>query len=260
MLTDGVSVIVPTRDSCHSLPTLLRSLTNQEEPPDETLIVDGASSDGTPAVATATGARVIVDGTPGGGRGSARNLGAAQARCSTLLFLDSDMEVAKGVISEVRALVKAGARAIILPETTSGRGLNGSIRTWERALIQTRNELCFARVLDRDLFLSTGGFDPRLWGFEDLDIQATLIERGITFQRTKANLIHHEEEFDVLTYFRKRRHYQRTSSIFRSKHPQLAEVVFSPYHRLKLYLSGVHGPRDLVLLGAASSLRIGEVL
>jgi 4,4'-diaponeurosporenoate glycosyltransferase len=88
-----LSVIVPARNEEESLPRLLDSLRRQEPPPDEILVVDDGSADGTAAVARAAGARVVPSAPlPGGWRGKtwACHQGAAAARGEVLLFVDAD--------------------------------------------------------------------------------------------------------------------------------------------------------------------------
>ena len=53
-------------------------------------MVDGGSTDGTPAVAAAAGARVIVAAARGYGRACAEGAAAADPACSVIVFLDGD--------------------------------------------------------------------------------------------------------------------------------------------------------------------------
>jgi 4,4'-diaponeurosporenoate glycosyltransferase len=88
-----LSIVVPARNEVHNLPNLLRSLTSQSVSPDEIIVVDDASTDGTGEIARQLGARVIESlPLPDGWRGKtwACHQGAQAARGDWLLFLDAD--------------------------------------------------------------------------------------------------------------------------------------------------------------------------
>lgn len=100
-----LSVIVPARDEEENLPALLGSLTGQNPPPDEIIVVDDASQDRTAAVAQAGGARVVkAPPLPAGWRGKtwACHQGAHEARGAVLLFLDADTRIEPGALSAIR--------------------------------------------------------------------------------------------------------------------------------------------------------------
>ena len=82
-----LSVIIPALNEAQSLPGLLAALQAQTRPPDEIIVADAGSKDGTRALAQAAGARVVEGGRPGPGR----NAGARAATGDLFLFLDSDV-------------------------------------------------------------------------------------------------------------------------------------------------------------------------
>jgi len=93
-----VSVIVPVRDEENSIRELLDSLLDQTRPPDEIVITDGGSVDGTPQIIDeyirkGAPVRLIRAGAALPGRG--RNLGAAQASFEWLGFTDAGIRLAK---------------------------------------------------------------------------------------------------------------------------------------------------------------------
>ncbi len=88
-----VSVVIPARDEAASLPGLLTSLASQARRPDETIVVDDHSRDGTAAVAAAAGATVLAaPALPPGWTGKAWACwnGAHRATGEVLVFLDAD--------------------------------------------------------------------------------------------------------------------------------------------------------------------------
>lgn len=105
--TGTVSVVVPTRDEATRLPRLLTALA--ADPPDQLLVVDDGSTDGTAALATAAGATVLPSDPPPGwtGKSAACWTGAQHADGEVLVFLDADVEPAPGFVG---ALAAAAAR------------------------------------------------------------------------------------------------------------------------------------------------------
>lgn len=97
----GYTVIIPTLNEEHWLPSLLDSLQNQVFPPSEIIVVDGGSTDATCQLVTNRQAiiyqqkkinqpllRLIQTAS---GISHQRNLGASHAKEKILLFLDADV-------------------------------------------------------------------------------------------------------------------------------------------------------------------------
>jgi rSAM/selenodomain-associated transferase 2 len=91
--TPELSVIVPVLNEAAAIAALLDSLARQEKVAMEVILSDGGSTDGTPEAAARHDAAGdlrlrILTGPPG--RARQLNLGAAEARGATLLFLHAD--------------------------------------------------------------------------------------------------------------------------------------------------------------------------
>jgi glycosyltransferase involved in cell wall biosynthesis len=84
----NVSVVVPVRDGERLLGAALESIAAQTRPPEEVVVVDDGSKDGSAALAAAHGAR--VERQAPAGQAAARNRGIALARGDTIAFLDAD--------------------------------------------------------------------------------------------------------------------------------------------------------------------------
>ncbi|MBE0476062.1 MAG: TIGR04283 family arsenosugar biosynthesis glycosyltransferase [Coriobacteriia bacterium] len=80
----SLAVVVPTLDEATVLPALLERLLAEDV---EVVVADGGSTDGTPAIAEAGGARVV---RAAHGRGAQMNAGAEAAGGDALLFLHAD--------------------------------------------------------------------------------------------------------------------------------------------------------------------------
>lgn len=83
----SLTVIIPTLNEIAYLPALLDALDVQTRLPDEVIVADAGSMDGTAELAQARGVRVVRGGMPAVGR----NAGARAARGDLLLFLDADV-------------------------------------------------------------------------------------------------------------------------------------------------------------------------
>jgi GT2 family glycosyltransferase len=106
----SVAFIIVTHDSRDAIAGTLPPLVEQLQPDDELIVVDNASTDGTPATVRelAPGARVIEEGA-NVGYGEGNNLGAAAALAVLLCFLNPDAVPAPG-FREAIARPLAGTR------------------------------------------------------------------------------------------------------------------------------------------------------
>lgn len=83
-----VSVVIPARNDAEPLARCLRALAAQTVAPDEVLVVDNGSSDGSAAVARRAGATVVGEGEQGIGAAASRGYDAASG--DLILRLDTD--------------------------------------------------------------------------------------------------------------------------------------------------------------------------
>lgn len=121
---ESFSVIIPARDEARRLPALLDALNAQTLKPFEIVVVDDHSTDGTAALATAAGARVIPSAPlPEGWRGKtwACHQGARAAKGRWLLFLDADVRPRPEGLARIAAALKDGGAVSVLPYHTTVR-------------------------------------------------------------------------------------------------------------------------------------------
>ena len=106
----GVAVIVPTLDEAAAIAGCLEHLHAQADPPDEVVVVDAGSADGTAERARATGLCRVLTLTGPRNRGRQQNLGAAATSAPILLFLHADTQLAPGSIQRLRRFVAGAPR------------------------------------------------------------------------------------------------------------------------------------------------------
>jgi glycosyltransferase involved in cell wall biosynthesis len=89
-----LSIVIPVKDDAVPLAACLRTLEAQRRPPDEVVVVDNGSADGSAEVAAAWGARVLSDPTPG--IAAAASTGYDDATGDLIGRIDSDTQLGPG--------------------------------------------------------------------------------------------------------------------------------------------------------------------
>jgi glycosyltransferase involved in cell wall biosynthesis len=102
-MTASVDVVLPCLDEAEALPGVLAALPAGFVP----LVVDNGSTDGTPDVARACGARVVVEPRPG--YGAAVHTGLVHARTELVAVLDGDGSLDPAALPVLAGLVTGGA-------------------------------------------------------------------------------------------------------------------------------------------------------
>lgn len=178
MSAPDISVVIPTENEAAALPACLARIAGA---PNEIIVVDAQSDDGTPAVAESAGARVLVSTERH--RARQMNLGASKASGRILAFLHADTLLPVGALEKIIAAIdRRGAvggafsrryrsRSFVLAVTSRLASLRNRIVGWHLG-----DQAIFVR---RDAFEKLGGFrDVPI--FEDLDFSRRLRGLGRT--------------------------------------------------------------------------------
>lgn len=181
-LSGTVSVVIPARDSARFLAEALASVSAQEPPPGEVIVVDDGSTDATAEIAAATPA-VIVQRQPPTGVSAARNAGVERSRGDWIAFLDADDLWLPGKLACQLAAVASepdldGVFCHLRNEFTEPE-LTRRLAAAEGVLPGIHVSTLLVR---RAAFRAVGGFDPTRVTIEFADWYARARDAGLRFR------------------------------------------------------------------------------
>jgi glycosyltransferase involved in cell wall biosynthesis len=177
-----VSFIVPAHNEELELPATLRAIHAAGCSGGQSyqiIVVDDASTDATPEIASRAGAKVVhIDRRQ---IAAARNAGAHAAQGEYLFFVDADTRITRTHVIEAIAALKAGCAG-----GSARVALDGSIPIWGRVLLHGFGTLYFGLNLGAGAFLFTnrrnfetvGGFDEQYFAGEEVYFSLALRKLG----------------------------------------------------------------------------------
>jgi len=248
------SIVIATHNRREDLRGLLDSLAAEGAPGTavEVLVVDDASTDGTPAMLRESfpAVRLLVSETKLG-PAAARNLGSRAARGALLLYLDSDGAVAPGWLGEMLAADNGrtvllgcavdyeGGRVQGLPRRATFLGKSLRCRP-ERANTGPSCNLGAPRVC----FEAIGGFDEEIpYYFEDSDFCIRARKAGFAFQYLPDAIFRHKgDEMKKGDAVRMQEHNSTYAMLKCYRHAPVSFVLFSVGNGLWLSLRLVLWP------------------
>jgi cellulose synthase/poly-beta-1,6-N-acetylglucosamine synthase-like glycosyltransferase len=186
----GVSAVVCTWNRAREVCAAVESILAQSRPPEQVIVVDDGSSDGTRDALARFGSAIEVIHQPNQGASAARNTGIRAARGAWVAFLDSDDRWLDFHLSDLLAiaaadptlvwafctrLVEMAPGAAPVPEVPPGRldavvDERGIAEDYLRVSAQGASCPTSGLVIRRELLLQLGGFDVALRAGEDLDL------------------------------------------------------------------------------------------
>jgi len=175
MRIGGLSVVIPALNAAGGIGAAIEALGDAAE---EVLVVDGGSSDGTPRIAEAAGARVI---TAERGRGAQISAGVVAAPGPWLLLLHADTRLAAGWVEVARDAVRDPSRAgyfrfALDDPSPAARRLEAAVAWRCRVLALPYGDQ--GLLIHRNLLDEVGGVRP-LPLMEDVDLVRRLGRRRL---------------------------------------------------------------------------------
>jgi glycosyltransferase involved in cell wall biosynthesis len=180
-LPPTVTVVIPALNEAERLPDLLGTLARQTQPPEQIVIADAGSTDGTRAIAEQHGAQVVDGGKPAAGR----NAGARVASSDLILFLDADDELDDDFIAtavaEFRERELAVATTFVDPIERDARNVFAcEVVNMYLDVMQyvAPHAPGFCILVRREVHVAIGGFDETVVLAEDHDYVQRAAEKG----------------------------------------------------------------------------------
>jgi biofilm PGA synthesis N-glycosyltransferase PgaC len=100
-MAHGLTVLVPAYNEADSIGDTIRSLQSQTTAPDEIVVIDDCSSDGTAGVAESFGVTVIRPPQNTGSKAGAQTYALAQVRTGMVMAIDADTTLAPDAIERL---------------------------------------------------------------------------------------------------------------------------------------------------------------
>ncbi len=184
-----VSVVVPACNAVPYLPRCLSALQADAGPDVEIILVDDASTDGTPELAESMGIEVLrLAGN--GGPSPARNSGARRARGTYLMFVDSDVAIRPGTLRRAIATLDAHPEiAAVFGSYDAEPEAKGVVSEYRNLLHHYTHQngnpeastfWSGCGAVRRQVFLDVGGFDEKEYprSIEDIELGYRLRAAG----------------------------------------------------------------------------------
>lgn len=175
-----ISVIIPAHNEEKTIGKCLTSLKNQKC---EIILVDDGSTDNTIKIAKKT--RVpdkIINFNKGHSAAFARNRGSEKANGKWLIFIDADALVEKNFIKKIKEFIKKnnnidGSDYLVFsynPKTIFQKA-------WS-AYRKSYLSMGFVHIVKKNVFKKLGGFNERVFYFEDSEFKNRFLKNGYIFK------------------------------------------------------------------------------
>jgi glycosyltransferase involved in cell wall biosynthesis len=241
-----VSVIIPSYNTAKTIGLCIESVLGQTYTPIEVIVVDDASTDGTPEIARRYGCTVISQ-PRNLGPATARNRGIEASGGSILFFLDADVALAPDAIEQTVRIFQenpsyGGVWGIYGPRPLVDDGvvewvqiLRGHYRQLQKLGAATTPHLAGGAVRRR-VIEEIGGFDGSLAANYNEDTEFGLRLAGnFPMVRTPAVVGYHDDDDQISSVLRK--YFRRAVSLV---------PLFMTQRRLRPGRETTHRPQQIV--------------
>ncbi len=176
------TIVIPTLNEELRLPLLLQDLTKQSFKNFDVIVVDARSKDGTVAKAQSFKKRIIIQALTSSKKNVSyqRNLGAASATGTYVVFLDADCRVMPDFLRSIRRTTLKFSKLLIVPRIYPQESEEASP---DRHIFPLLNSIISlsqlspkpfssggSMVFEKNFFMFLGGFNPDMALSEDHDI------------------------------------------------------------------------------------------
>lgn len=197
-----VSIIIPVRNDAHHLRTCLESVFLTTYANFECIVVDDCSTDNTALVAEDFPVQLLRSHEQGG-PAHARNLGASVASGEVLLFIDSDVMISPGAVTQISEVfsTKPHVEAVIgsYDDTPAHPAFISQYKNlfhhWVHQNLSRYPHTFWAAcgAIRRKAFAAVGGFDPRFRqpSIEDIELGFRLTAQNKTIVLEKSIQVKH---------------------------------------------------------------------
>ena len=209
-----LSVVIPVHNGGQNLRMCLKALVDSARPPDELIVVDDASTDGTAHIAVQYGTVVPTQSELPVGPARCRNRGAALATGDILVFLDADVQVHRNTLAlmEEYFLQAPGVAALFgsYDDQPPHRSLVSLYKNLQHHFVHQhsqRDAASFwtgAGAIRRDVFLRLGGFreDYSRPSIEDIELGVRLKAAGYRIRLCPDVQVTHLKRWSLLSLLR----------------------------------------------------------
>lgn len=233
--TDGtplVSVVIPTKNSSKTLQKCLESIRNQDYKNIEIIIVDNYSTDTTLEIAKRYTSAAYTCSPE---RSSQINYAVKKSSGKYIYRVDSDFILEGNVISEAVEESERGDYGGVLIHNTSDPSVSfwAKVRKFERDMYGSDDLNVAVRFMRKDVFLSVGGFDPRLVYGEDYDLHNRILQKH-KIGRISAKEMHLGEYKSIRDVASVNYYYGKTAGPFLKKNKARGYKQISPFRKVYL--------------------------
>jgi glycosyltransferase involved in cell wall biosynthesis len=200
-----VSVVVTTKNEEKNIENCLKSILAQTYKGVEIIVVDNFSTDKTREIALKYTNGVFEKGPE---RSAQRNFGMIEKSGGKyVMFIDADMILWPNLIEDcVRQIEKGAVSALWIPEIVLGKRFFSKCRRFERSFYDG-TVIDGSRFFKKDRFVAVGGFDCKMSGPEDWDLDKKIGRENIGLLENGQAIYHNETEFDLKRYLSKKGYY-----------------------------------------------------
>lgn len=205
----SLTVVIPVLNGGEDLRRCLQSIRHGDTQPDELIVVNDGSNDGSDEVARQFGAQVI-DLPSAHGPAFARNRGASLAQGDVLFFLDADVTVQRGTLRQVSRVFQTQPQVDALIGSYDDQPGAENFTSQYRNLLHHYTHQVSATeastfwgacgAVRRSVFLSVGGFDEnyRVPCVEDIELGYRFKRAGYCIKLCKTIQVKHLKRWNPI--------------------------------------------------------------